>query len=155
MSAKTKDDTETGEFLLANVYESHLAFPERRRIRERRIFRLLPKSETHAANHPRIGVANAGSARMLLGTVPVEADGSVRFRFPALKPLAAARSASEIAPGSGTMTGRARRSPASAVRTPAPSPGFTRLSAPSSAGTNEAESASARSPPAPVKCPPT
>lgn len=63
---------------------------------------MLPKSETHAANHPRIGVANAGSARMLLGTVPVEAGGSVRFRFPALKPLAAARSASEIAPGSGS-----------------------------------------------------
>ena len=86
--AREPDQAETGEFLLANVYESHLAFPGGRRIRELRIFQLLPKSETHVANDPRIGLANAESARMLLGTVPVEADGSARFRAPALKPLA-------------------------------------------------------------------
>ena len=41
----------------------------------------------HAANEPRIGHANAENARMLLGTVPVEADGSAYFRAPAGKPL--------------------------------------------------------------------
>jgi len=86
--AREPDQKETGEFLLANVYESHLAFPAGRRVTELRIFQLLPKSETHVANDPRIGFANAESARMLLGTVPVEADGSARFRAPALKPLA-------------------------------------------------------------------
>jgi hypothetical protein len=48
---------------------------------------VLPKTETHVANQPRIGYANAESARMLLGTVPVEADGSAYFRAPAGKPL--------------------------------------------------------------------
>ncbi|MBW7866334.1 MAG: hypothetical protein H3C30_18185 [Candidatus Hydrogenedentes bacterium] len=79
---------QTGEFLLANVYDSHIPFPEGRKVRELRVFQLLPKSETHVANDPRIGVANAESARMLLGTVPVEEDGSARFTAPALKPLA-------------------------------------------------------------------
>ncbi len=77
-----------GEFLLANVRDSHFAFPDGRRVTELRVFQILPKSETHVANKPRIGHANAESARMLLGTVPVEADGSARFRAPALKPLA-------------------------------------------------------------------
>jgi hypothetical protein len=46
-----------------------------------------PKTETHVANDPRLGYANAESARMLLGTVPVEEDGSAYFRAPAKKPL--------------------------------------------------------------------
>lgn len=79
---------DTGEFLLANVYESHLPFPENRPIAALHVYQLLPKSETHVANQPRIGYANAESARMLLGSVPVEADGSARFRAPAGKPLA-------------------------------------------------------------------
>ncbi len=61
--------------------------PENRRIVELRVFQVLPKSRTHVANEPRIGHANAESARMLLGTVPVEADGSAYFRAPAKKPL--------------------------------------------------------------------
>ena len=79
---------DTGEFILANVYESHLPFPKDRPITALHIYQLLPKSETHVANQPRIGYANAESARMLLGSVPVEADGSARFRAPAGKPLA-------------------------------------------------------------------
>jgi hypothetical protein len=77
-----------GVFLLSNVYESHLPFPSDRPIRELRVFQILPKSETHVANRPRLGYANAESARMLLGTAPVEADGSAYFRAPTLKPLA-------------------------------------------------------------------
>ncbi len=52
-----------------------------------RIFQVLPKTTTHVANQPRLGYANAESARMMLGTVPVEADGSAYFRAPAGKPL--------------------------------------------------------------------
>jgi hypothetical protein len=51
-----------------------------------RVWQVLPKT-THIANQPRIGHANAESARMLLGTVPVEADGSAYFRVPARKPV--------------------------------------------------------------------
>jgi len=77
-----------GEFFLGDVYQSHLPFPAGRAIRALRVFQILPKSETHVANKPRLGYANAESARMLLGTVPVESDGSAYFRAPALKPLA-------------------------------------------------------------------
>lgn len=77
-----------GEFLLANVYQSHFPLPESRPIRQLRIFQILPKSETHVANDPRLGYANAESARTLLGSVPVEDDGSAYFRAPAKKPLA-------------------------------------------------------------------
>jgi hypothetical protein len=50
-----------------------------------RVYQVLPKTTNHVANRPRIGYANAESARMLLGTVPVEADGSAYFRVPAGK----------------------------------------------------------------------
>ncbi|MHC4535488.1 MAG: HzsA-related protein [Planctomycetota bacterium] len=76
-----------GEFMLTDVRTSHFPMPENRRIVELRVFQVLPKSRTHVANEPRIGHANAESARMLLGTVPVEADGSAYFRAPAKKPL--------------------------------------------------------------------
>jgi hypothetical protein len=76
-----------GEFMLTDVRKSHFPMPQNRRIVELRVFQVLPKSRTHVANKPRIGFANAESARMLLGTVPVEEDGSAYFRAPARKPL--------------------------------------------------------------------
>ena len=75
-----------GEFMIDDVRQSHMAMPPGRTIRELRVFQVLPKT-TPTANEPRIGHANAEGARMLLGTVPVEADGSVYFRAPAQKPL--------------------------------------------------------------------
>ena len=76
-----------GELILTDVRRSHFSLPATRPIRQLRVFQVLPKSETHVANQPRLGYANAESARMLLGTVPVEADGSAYFRVPARKPL--------------------------------------------------------------------
>ncbi len=76
-----------GEFLLADVNRSLFPLPAGRPIRELRIFQVLPKDGSHTANDPRIGHANAESARLLLGTVPVETDGSAYFRAPAGKPL--------------------------------------------------------------------
>ncbi|MHB8903449.1 MAG: HzsA-related protein, partial [Thermoguttaceae bacterium] len=76
-----------GEFLLADVNWSLLPLPEGRPVRSLRVFQVLPKSETHIANQPRLGYANAESARLLLGTVPVENDGSAWFRVPAGKPV--------------------------------------------------------------------
>jgi len=79
---------EEGEFILLGANASHFPMPERRPIAALRVFQVLPKSETHVANKPRLGFANAESARMLLGSAPVEADGSAYFRAPAGKPLA-------------------------------------------------------------------
>lgn len=76
-----------GEFVLADVKHSFLPLPADRPITELRIFQVLLKTHTHVANQPRLGYANAESARMLLGTVPVEEDGSAYFRAPARKPL--------------------------------------------------------------------
>jgi hypothetical protein len=76
-----------GEFILSKVSWSLMPFPAARPIRALRVYQVLPKETTHIANQPRIGYANAESARMLLGTVPVEADGSAYFRAPARKPL--------------------------------------------------------------------
>ena len=77
---------EEGEFFLTDVARSLMPLPEGRTVRRLRIFRILPKT-TPTVNQPRIGHANAESARVLLGTVPVEADGSAYFRAPARVPL--------------------------------------------------------------------
>lgn len=82
-----QDLGDEGEFVLIDVKRSLFALPESRKIHQLRIFQVLPKTVTHVANKPRIGFANAESARMMLGTVPVEPDGSAYFRAPASKPL--------------------------------------------------------------------
>ncbi len=76
-----------GEFLLTDVRRSLFPLPAGREIRELRVFQLLPKTPPHKANEPRIGHANAENARLLLGSAPVEADGSAYFRAPAGKPI--------------------------------------------------------------------
>ena len=86
-SALVPELGDEGEFLLTDVRRSGFPMPAGRAIRELRVFQLLPKTPPHTANEPRIGHANAESARMLLGTVPVEADGSAYFRAPAGKPI--------------------------------------------------------------------
>jgi hypothetical protein len=76
-----------GELVLSDASWSLLPLPGSRPVRRLRIFQVLPKSTTHVANQPRLGYANAEGARMLLGEVPVETDGSAYFRVPARKPL--------------------------------------------------------------------
>jgi hypothetical protein len=72
--------------VLANVYDSDFEWPDGTQIEALRIVQLLPKT-TPAPNDPRIGVANQTNARAVLGTVPVEADGSAYFRAPAGKEI--------------------------------------------------------------------
>jgi len=76
-----------GEFSLTNVNLSHFPLPENRPIKSLRIFEILLKLESHTANVPRLGYANAESARKYLGEVPVAEDGSAFFRAPAEVPL--------------------------------------------------------------------
>ncbi|MCH7558294.1 MAG: hypothetical protein IIB56_12680 [Planctomycetes bacterium] len=86
-STLDKNLGDEGEFVLTDVQQSLFPLPASREIRRLRIFQVLPKTPPHIANNPRIGYANAESARMMLGTVPVESDGSAYFRAPARKPL--------------------------------------------------------------------
>jgi len=69
-----------------NVYDSDFQWPGDTRITALRIIQLLPKT-THPPNKPRIGIANQTNARAVLGTVPVEVDGSAHFEAPVGKML--------------------------------------------------------------------
>lgn len=83
-TAKWSDGT-TGRFVLSNVYASTEPMDDVR-VAALRVVQVLPKS-THRADHPRISRARQISVRHLLGTVPVEADGSAYFTAPAGVPL--------------------------------------------------------------------
>jgi hypothetical protein len=69
-----------------NVYDTDVAWPAGTKVSALRVIQLLPKS-TAPPNEPRIGVADQTNARAVLGTVPVESDGSVFFEAPAGKPI--------------------------------------------------------------------
>ena len=69
-----------------NIYDSDFTWPEGTKIEALRVIQVLPKT-TAPPNQPRIGVANQTNARAILGTVPVEADGSVFFEAPPGKEL--------------------------------------------------------------------
>ena len=69
-----------------NVYDGDFQWPDGTAISALRVIQLLPKA-TPPVDKPRIGVAGGTNARAVLGTVPVEADGSVFFEAPAGKPI--------------------------------------------------------------------
>ena len=63
---------------IMNIYESRHDWPENVKIKNLRIIQVLPKSNP-GRNNPAIGYGTEKNARVVLGTVPVEEDGSVRF----------------------------------------------------------------------------
>ncbi len=65
-----------------NVYDSKLPWPEDRKIKALRIIHVLPKTTPWAARPP-ITYDGEFVARQVLGTVPVEEDGSAYFKMPA------------------------------------------------------------------------
>ena len=71
---------------VANVYESLYPMPEGQQITQLRVIQLLPKT-TPSANNPRIGFGDQKGARMVLGTVPVDDDGSAYFKLPVNRPV--------------------------------------------------------------------
>lgn len=79
-------DLETGTISVMNVYEGEFPVPAGVKIKELRIVNIFAKS-THEINNPRIGFADQSLARGVLGTVPVEADGSVYFECPTGAPI--------------------------------------------------------------------
>ncbi len=77
---------EEGVFFLQNVYQSWPPLPPGA-VKRLRIVEVLPKTTWHA-NEPMVGLANASPGKQVLGTVPIEADGSACFRAPAKVALA-------------------------------------------------------------------
>ena len=71
---------------IVNVYDSDFDWPEGSKVAALRIIQLLPKT-TAPPNQPRIGIGNQTNARAVLGTVPVEPDGSAYFEAPACKAI--------------------------------------------------------------------
>jgi len=73
-------DKPEGTFVLRDV---HLGWPPLPpgAIKRLRVVQVLPKSTPHA-NSPTVGIPNASPGRQVLGTVPVEPDGSACFRAP-------------------------------------------------------------------------
>jgi len=71
----------TAKVGLINVYNSRYPFLEGTKIRALRVWQVLPKVKYYVGN-PRLGVCDQLCGRQLLGTVPVEADGSAYFEVP-------------------------------------------------------------------------
>ena len=78
-NAKREDDVhEPAVVSIMNIYESRHDWPENVKIKDLRIIQVLPKSNP-GRNNPAIGYGTEKNARVVLGTVPVEEDGSVNF----------------------------------------------------------------------------
>lgn len=84
-SALPAEAPPVGEVTMSDVYRGLEGVP-RGSIASLRIVQIFPKT-TPVANHPRLGLAGEENGRAILGTVPVEADGSARFLLPAGRPV--------------------------------------------------------------------
>jgi hypothetical protein len=73
----------TGEMIVADVYQG-LGNARAGLIKQLRIVQIFPKAKPWGIP---VGVAAEENGRAILGTVPVEADGSARFRVPAMTPI--------------------------------------------------------------------
>ena len=80
-SALDPESAQEGRFFVENVHTSWPALPAGS-IKRLRVLQVLPKTTPHA-NEPTVGLANASPGKQVLGTVPVEEDGSAYFRAPA------------------------------------------------------------------------
>jgi hypothetical protein len=76
----------TGTFFLSNIRESWPGLPAATAITHLRLVQVLLKT-TPNADAPRVGAAFAAPGKQVLGTVPVEPDGSACFEAPARTPI--------------------------------------------------------------------
>ncbi|MDP6544231.1 MAG: hypothetical protein QGH60_09590 [Phycisphaerae bacterium] len=67
-----------------NVYNGQKSWPKGTKIKSLRVFQIFPKP-TVPINRPDIGIGSETLARGVLGTVPVDADGSINFTVPSGK----------------------------------------------------------------------
>ncbi|MCL2306254.1 MAG: hypothetical protein FWC43_12995 [Planctomycetaceae bacterium] len=78
------DGPQEGEFVVQNIYEGlkEYGFTEESQcVKRLRIVATVPKLQPHM-NVPSLGVTTEEPAKFVLGTVPVEKDGSAYFRVP-------------------------------------------------------------------------
>ncbi|NLI00312.1 MAG: hypothetical protein GX446_12580 [Chthonomonadales bacterium] len=85
-SGKSVTGDDTGVFVLQDIYASLPRVP-RGSVKALRIVQVLPKT-TPGADRPPIGIPSGAPGKQVLGTVPVEADGSAHFVVPARKEVA-------------------------------------------------------------------
>jgi len=82
-----------GTLALINVYDTLMPWPEEMRIKALRVYQIIPMSVPSGAppHETSLREPTAGDsvvlARYVLGTVPVEQDGSAHFTVPAMKEL--------------------------------------------------------------------
>ena len=79
----------TGTVSVVNVYDGLLPWPEGVKLRALRLIQVFPKS-TPAPDDPHIGIGEVldqALTRGVLGTVPIEEDGSAHFEMPAGVPF--------------------------------------------------------------------
>ncbi|MHC4178912.1 MAG: HzsA-related protein, partial [Planctomycetota bacterium] len=81
-----EEGPEEGRMLLQDVYQGDLAGFERGSVRRLRIVGVPPKTDPRM-NHPNLGVTQDDPGKFVLGTVPVEEDGSAYFRVPSGIPV--------------------------------------------------------------------
>lgn len=79
------DDKQQGCFLVQDIYRG-LVGVQRGTISSLRIVGVPPKVQPHM-NQPSLGVSREDPGKFILGTVPVEADGSAYFRAPSGIPV--------------------------------------------------------------------
>jgi len=79
-----RNDAPPATVAVMNVYDSDFTWPPGTKITALRVIQVLPKSWpwTSGIDTPPIGWSSGAIARMPLGTVPVEADGSVYSEAP-------------------------------------------------------------------------
>ncbi len=71
-----------------DVYRSDFNWPQGTAIKELRIIQVLPKPwSSPALDLPKLGYAASPDARLIIGTVPVESDGSAYFEAPIEKEI--------------------------------------------------------------------
>ncbi|MHC4251450.1 MAG: HzsA-related protein, partial [Planctomycetota bacterium] len=76
----------TGTVMCMNVFNGLKPWPEGTKLKKLRVIQLYPKA-TIKIDDPRISMVQESLARGVLGTVPIEDDGSVHFTLPAGKPV--------------------------------------------------------------------
>ena len=79
------DGPQEGYFLLKDVYEGLPGLP-RGAVKRLRVVAVPPKTQPHM-NNPKLGISAEDPGKFILGTVPVEADGSAYFRVPSGVPV--------------------------------------------------------------------